>query len=716
MDTTENRPDYSLLAAFDTPIQRPRASLLYQFSLVLVTGAMLLLPLIYLALVVGAGWLVYYHATHNWGPIMGLGGFRGGGRIMIFKFLIYFIPLFAGSVVVFFMFKPLFAGQPKRAQPLALNPSDNPLLFALIERICKTVGAASPKRIDLDCQLNASAGFRRGLFGMSPNDMVLTIGLPLVANLTAREFAGVVAHEFGHFNQGVGMRLSYIIGTVNHWFARVVYQRDAWDVALEQWAAEAEDGRIAMIIWTTQIGVWFSRIILRILMYTGFLISGILSRQMEYNADACQIRVVGSEVFETTHRKLATLSAAMELTYKQIGATWKKNRQLPDNLSELLRHAHRQLPANVLQKIDDTLGLERTGLFDTHPSAADRIRQARVAADPGIFHDDRPASELFASFEHPARFVTLLHYTDDLGIPITDKMLVHVESTESSPAKTRAAANGTSESPDKYFLGILPLLLPLQIPPPAPSANYEADFAELGQLSAGLQQVEGQLAGLATQYHEATNRLIQSRAAAGLIQASVPMPAASFDLPEMTLEAARAAESEALATRDALRHSVHEVGAALQRRLQLALSLKLSDRGELGGTAVDAEQISQAVTALNRAAESYPAQQELTQAAGVFDRLTAFRDEHGESPTLTRALATQLETLKAFRPAITQPAAESQPRPAMQLRVSSTQKSAGGSENENLRQPAQAWFSNYHEYLNVLVEAARSGCRRSSWR
>ena len=186
------------------------------------------------------------------------------------------------------------------------------------------------------------------------------------------------------------------------------------------------------------------------------------------------------------------------------------------------------------------------------------------------------------------------------------------------------------------------------------------------------------------------------------------MPAASFDLPEMTLEAARAAESEALATRDALRHSVHEVGAALQRRLQLALSLKLSDRGELGGTSIDAEQILQAVAALNRAAESYPAQQELTQAAGVFDRLTAFRDGHGEAPTLTRALATQMETLKAFRPTAAQPVAESQPKPAMQLRVSSTQKSAGGSENENLRQPAQSWFSDYHENLNMLVEAARS--------
>ncbi len=35
------------------------------------------------------------------------------------------------------------------------------------------------------------------------NDLVLTIGLPLVAGLSAKEFAGILAHEFGHFTQGL---------------------------------------------------------------------------------------------------------------------------------------------------------------------------------------------------------------------------------------------------------------------------------------------------------------------------------------------------------------------------------------------------------------------------------------------------------------------------------------------------------------------------------
>lgn len=63
---------------------------------------------------------------------------------------------------------------------------------------------------------------------------VVMILLPvLYLGLTVRQLAGVIAHEFGHFTQGTAMRLTYLVGQVNLWFARVVYQRDAWDLWLD---------------------------------------------------------------------------------------------------------------------------------------------------------------------------------------------------------------------------------------------------------------------------------------------------------------------------------------------------------------------------------------------------------------------------------------------------------------------------------------------------
>ncbi len=95
-----------------------------------------------------------------------------------------------------------------------------------IDRLCDAVHAPRPRRIDVDCQVNASAGFRRGMLSMLlGRDPVLTIGLPFVAGMNARQFAGILAHEFGHFAQGGGIRLIYVIRPISFWFTRVVYER-----------------------------------------------------------------------------------------------------------------------------------------------------------------------------------------------------------------------------------------------------------------------------------------------------------------------------------------------------------------------------------------------------------------------------------------------------------------------------------------------------------
>ena len=703
-------PDYSILSAFQPVVARPRSSILYQFSLLLVTITMLILPLIYFSLVGTTVYAVYYHATHNWDVIMGFGGGLRSGRITIPKFLLYIVPLFVGLVVVFFMFKPLFAGRPRRAQPLALNPVDNPLLYAFIEKICDTVGSPSPKRIDLDCDLNASASFRRGMWSMAGNDMVLTIGLPLVANLSAAEFAGVVAHEFGHFTQSVGMRLSYLIRSVNLWFIRLVYQRDAWDEALEEWANEAENGWVTAIFMLAQLGVWFVRMILRILMYTGLLIGGFMIRQMEYDADACQIKLVGSETFERTHRKLATLSAATELMYKQIHAQWQKTLQLPDNLSELLRQSHEKLPEKTLQKIEDRYGLEHTGWFDSHPSPADRIRCARKAQDPGAFHDDRPAASLFTSFDHPARFVTMLHYSDDLGIPVTKEMLLRVETKSGSLNQSpHPSALDDGQAHTEYFLGVLPLILPLQLSLPMPSSDFEADYAELMQLSSGLHQVTEQLVSISEQYRQASEQSVQLQAAVRLLEARVPIKADEFGLEAATLEVAQQRANEVQASREALKHSAREVGAALQRRIQLGLALKLSNVAGGAADTQSAEEVSHAAGAIHSAASEFGAKQELSAAFAVLDRIIALRDRDGESPLLSRALAAQTEALNHLRPQRNYLPTEKPAHPALHLQLSRKPKHESLADLETLRQQTQQWFADYHANLNLVVEAAQAG-------
>ena len=138
-----------------------------------------------------------------------------------------------GGIVTFFLFKPLLSRRPRPPEPMQLQRQDAEILFRFVEHVCAMIGAPPPKRIDVDLQVNASASLRRGWRSLVSNDLTLTIGLPLVAGLTARQFAGVLAHEFGHFTQKAGMRVYFLIGHVRFWFARVAHDRDRWDVWLD---------------------------------------------------------------------------------------------------------------------------------------------------------------------------------------------------------------------------------------------------------------------------------------------------------------------------------------------------------------------------------------------------------------------------------------------------------------------------------------------------
>jgi Zn-dependent protease with chaperone function len=264
--------------------------------------------------------------------------------------------------------------------------------------------------------------------------------MPLIAGLSERELAGVIAHEFGHFRQAVGMRLTFLIRTVNLWFARVVYERDGWDEMIES-ASASSDGWVAFMIGCVRAGVWVSRRVLWLLMMTGHGLCGFLLRQMEYDADRWEIYVAGSTAFETTTFQIASLAAVQEEIHREMVRTLRRQLQLPDNLPVLLEYRASRLPEAKRKKVENAVGLTKTGWFDTHPSAADRVRQARRLAMPGELEGDTPARTLFENFNTISRLVTLAHYEDDLNFPIDPDFLIPLEKL------VRAEMDGTPPAP-----------------------------------------------------------------------------------------------------------------------------------------------------------------------------------------------------------------------------------------------------------------------------
>ena len=465
-----------ILKAFQGDLPRVPVSALYRLGLCLVAFAMLLLPLVYLGLIGGVCYFLYMHATESVTLFNSL-----GGRAALFA---YIGPLMVGVLLVLFMIKPLFVQRASWFRPSRIARQDEPLLYAFVEKLCKRVGAPLPEEIHLDTNVNASAGFRRGLLSIFGNDLVLTIGLPLAGGMNLTQFAGVLAHEFGHFAQATGMRLTYIIRSINLWFERVVYEEDAWDERMQRWSREW-DIRIGIILLVARLFIWLTRKVLWIFMFIGHCISSLMLRQMEYDADTYETHLVGAEVFESTARRMLVLNIAHQGAAQDLGNSWEEGR-LVDNLPALILANEKQIPEDYLKRMMRTHFQEaQTGLFDTHPTDRDRIERARSLKarpvfkldvsnpviqeridlarknDPtDLFDNSPPASILFRDFDGTARRVSLAYYRGVFGKEVMPKNLVSAESM----VKSQDEEMEHFKALDRFFQGQFNILRPLGLP------------------------------------------------------------------------------------------------------------------------------------------------------------------------------------------------------------------------------------------------------------
>ncbi len=554
---------HAFVRALDGRIKPVRVGVGYHAGAFLAAVTMLLLPLVYLALVAAAAYGVYWYAVN------GVAIFEGGGNVKG-KLVIYLVPLLVGGILVLFLVKPIFARRARGTRPLELGRSDEPLLFAFVDRLCDVVGAPKPSRIAVDTRVNASAGFREGIVGFLRKDLVLTIGLPLAAGLTMRQFAGVLAHEFGHFAQGTGMRLTFVVRTINAWFARVVYERDSWD----EWLAGSADGGghwgAAIVVGLARACVWVTRRVLWLLMMIGHGVSSFMLRQMEYDADRYETRVAGSDAFAETCERVRSLSVASNAAFDDLRTAWQE-RRLGDDLSLLVLHRDTSMPPAVRDAIRRAGGSAKTGWFDTHPCDASRVASSRRDGSAGLFHVDEPATELFADFCLLSRNATIAFYRDELGLNLRAENLVSSSDLIGSQ-ETQEEKHG---SVGRYFQGLVHPVRPLFVPAGVDGDGVDPDAAaeqilsrrgELVEAAAGLRPV-------AAAFLEADHSFVKIVAVRSLLSAGAKVDFAAVGVPKGTYDTLRAEEQRAAARRDAAATRLRDALAPQFERLRLALLL-----------------------------------------------------------------------------------------------------------------------------------------------
>jgi hypothetical protein len=513
-----------------------------------------------LGIIAGVVWLVWLHLTHS----IAIAGAGFWGLVA------YLAPIAIGAIFIFFLVKPLFAPSSETRGTRSLTRESEPVLFAFVDRICQAVGSPQPSRIDVDCEVNASASFRRGLLSMFGDDLVLTIGVPLVAGLSARQFAGVLAHEFGHFSQGAGMRLSYLIRRINAWFQRVVYQRDQWDEWLRDTAGEM-DFRIGFIFYLTMLLVWITRRLLLGLMMAGHFVGSFFMRQMEYDADRYEARLSGSDTFAATQKRVMTLGIAHQGAMHDLGNFYREKR-LSDDIPKLILANLRQVTAAKHKaKLDEYLDKEESHWYDSHPSSKQRIASALREQAPGVFRLDAPATALFSNFTALSKNVTYDVYREMFGQKF-DRSAMH--NTDELLARL-GRDDENLEAVGRYGQGVFTMLRAL----PLPLATPDVPEQPKAMLAGVKLQRERLLAGAAAhremllEYDRADTNLVECKQVLELLHAHQRVKAADFKVPTASTSHALRARTEAETTQGRLNDKLRVCETALAERLHAALCL-----------------------------------------------------------------------------------------------------------------------------------------------
>lgn len=509
----------ALLAGFQGPLPRKPTSPWYFLGLLVTTVVMVLLPVIYLGLIALVGLTAYWHLANNHTMLQGV---RGKGAVIVF--LAYLAPAIVGAILVLFMIKPLFSRPAQRSRRRSLKRQDEPILFALVDRICELVHAPKPKRIDVDCDINASASFRAGWWSLvRGSDLALTIGMPLVAGLSLKQLAGVLAHEFGHFSQGAGMRLTYVIRSINFWFLRVAYERDQWDEWLAQTAGSI-DLRLGWVLYLAMLCVWLTRKLLWLLMTLGGFVAGFMLRQMEYDADTYEARLVGSDTFAATARQLTVLNLSYQGAMADLGYFHREGR-LVDSLPTLIRANIGQIPPHVLAKLEEHAQSQQTGLADTHPCDKDRIAAAAQFPPGGVFHCDLPAEALFVDYARVARDVTNDLYRAQLESGFDPASVHSVDLLLARQQRDKRASDAFSH----FMLGMPQSLRPFTVERQSESAATEDLRGVLERTRFAMRELAGAYAEAYREYDQCDTLLLEGQQCEQLLGCGIAPRADHFE-------------------------------------------------------------------------------------------------------------------------------------------------------------------------------------------
>ncbi len=347
----------------------------------LVALSCLALPILYCGVVLGSLYGILWHAVNNidWLPSLP----------PTLAFFLYALPIPLALLGVICLIKPLFRSVPEQLPGNSIDLEQLPTLKVFIHEIARKLEAPPPRELRLTMDCNAYLAPRHGYRSLQDADLVMGLGLPLIAGLSANQLAGVVAHMLGGFSHERAIKLHFIVQFINRWFHACAYQPDHWDRALKK-LRRRQPAYLARICALAELcvrgGTKLPAFFLRISVFIGRH----LTHRMAQLADSYQSIMAGSYVFHTTMERISELKLAHRKVMLNIMSLLDNGEPPKDIVKPIVRLADQ---LSVKEKMNIRLLMANTDIsaIASYPAPGERISYAFELNIPGFFGIDAPA-------------------------------------------------------------------------------------------------------------------------------------------------------------------------------------------------------------------------------------------------------------------------------------------------------------------------------------
>lgn len=558
---------------------------LYAVGLISVFLALLLLPLFYMAIVSVTVILLFHHLTENFVWLL-----QPHTNLILIS--LYFFFTTELSLLAFFLIRPLLPNPQFFKKEIELFPQDEPRLFQFVYQICSALSTPVPVKIFVNMDINASARFAVRVTDILRGRFDLILGLPLVRGLDLSQFAGVLAHELGHFRQGLGMRLVHIIRAYNHWFMQESMFATVHEKTTEPRPIHWEK-LFGLLTLNAELASFFVQKFLMAYAQLGKWVSGLLLHQMEHEADRNAIRLVGGETFASMVLEAKVLEASWTLATRSLGLALREGR-LADDLPALVTAQMRVFIPEIRSKMERNLMNEKTIWYHTHPSLAERVRNARYSLARGMFHAKGRAKLLFSNFDLLSKKATLDFYRQDFGNDFNPSRLIATDTLISDQSEIQigeAAIGG-------YFLGLLSNLRPIWISLASLQSSQTFEQLKIALIatrtSLSLDYTDAK--PLYEGYNILDQNILELSQAQALLNANFMIEPADFNLPNGNIETVLRTLSEKNTEQQNLGKKLVPFENVMTMRLILGLSLL--KKTELNSHFPQLEKTNQTVTVM----------------------------------------------------------------------------------------------------------------------